>query len=354
MTESGPNLSQLAFISRQAIKFGGIFLVLFMVGRTFLIAFTAYWKAAHPAPPPPPTVGFGILPSLRFPIKDDDEKPTSYKLETATGGVGTFPDRAKVFLMTRSVPSLLDDQKAKEIAASMNFLFAPETLGDTEYRFSKSTPLESFLTIDTVTHHFELTSDYMSRPELLSDNDIPDQVQAVTTVKSLLSRADLLADDVSTASGETLFMKAIGTQLTPALSFSDADYIKVDLNRTPIDGVYRAYTPEGDRGIISAVVSGFFTGSDAVMEMQYDHQLVDYAQYHTYPLRDAQMAWKLLQSGEGYVAQKGEFDNAVIRNVYLGYYDDTEEQDYLQPIYVFEGDGGFVGYVSAVDTKYSE
>ena len=43
---------------------------------------------------------------------------------------------------------------------------------------------------------------------------------------------------------------------------------------------------------------------------------------------------------------------AVIRRVYLGYYDDFEEQEYLQPIIVFEGDDGFLGYVHALDQTY--
>jgi hypothetical protein len=86
--------------------------------------------------------------------------------------------------------------------------------------------------------------------------------------------------------------------------------------------------------------------------MENNYHAVDYDQVHTYPLRDVQSAWRTLQAGEGYVAQRGLNDMAIVRQVYLGYYDDFEEQSYLQPVYVFEGDGGFLGYVPAIDPRY--
>ena len=73
---------------------------------------------------------------------------------------------------------------------------------------------------------------------------------------------------------------------------------------------------------------------------------------HTYPLRDPRTAWNIIKSGEGYIASYDGEGQAVIRTVKLGYYDDFEEQEYLQPVYVFEGDNDFIGYVSALDPQY--
>jgi hypothetical protein len=36
----------------------------------------------------------------------------------------------------------------------------------------------------------------------------------------------------------------------------------------------------------------------------------------------------------------------------MGYYESSTYQQYYQPIYVFKGDGDFVGYVSAIDPRY--
>jgi hypothetical protein len=346
----GVTLTQVAYVSRQTVKFGLIFLVLFMVGRTFLSAFSAYWIATHPAPPPPPTVGFGLLPPLKFPARTQAEKPTSYQMETASGSWPSFGDRAKVFLMTKSVASLLDDEKAKAIAASFDFVFTPEVISSEVYRFAKTQPLSSTLELQIRTHDFTLTTDYLSHPELLTAKNVPDQSTAIEEVKSALSSAELLGKDLATSSGETVYLKALGTQLTPALSFSDADFAQVDLYRTPIDNQFRFYTPAGNKANIHAIVTG--AGTQRLVELNYHYQQIDYTQVHTYPLRSVQTAWKLLQSNEGFVATKGTADAAIVRKVSLGYYDDAQEQEYLQPIYVFEGDGGFIGYVSAIDPTY--
>lgn len=349
---SGLSLTQAAYISRQVVKYSAVVLVLLIVSRTLFSAFVAYWKATHPEPPPPPTVGFGILPSIKFPERDATQLPSSYELETATGDFPEFTDRANVFLMYRAVASLLDDENAKKTAASFGFVFPPESIGTQRYRFSKSEPFDSIFEINVASLNFELDTDFLARPELITNTEVLDQSRGVSIVKSALESASLLPLDVATASGDALYLKALGDDLSPALSFSDADYLQVDLNRTPIDGQYQSFTADGQKGTIHAILSGAFNGLNSIVRMSYNYQKVDYSQAETYPLRSARSAWQLLQSGEGYVAQKGEFETAVIREVELGYYESEQEQDYFQPIYVFKGDGGFVGYVPAVDPKY--
>jgi len=349
-TSTGPTLTDVTYIGRQVVKFGSIAIVALIVGRTLLTAFIAYWQATHPPPPPPPTVGFGILPSMVFP--ESKAQPIEYTLETATGILPNFGDRAKVFFMPKSSLSLLSDDRVKQIASGYGFVFTPQVLNTTTYRWSKSRPLESTLEIDSQTLAMKLQTDFLSRPELLSVNNLPDGTSALSQVKEMLDSASLLEDDLATASGEIVYLKALGGELQEAVSFSDADFIEVDLNRTPIDDQWRMFTQEGYKGSVHAIVSGGLGGGDSVVSLEYNYHPVDYSQVHTYPLRTTDSAWRLLQAGEGYVADTGSTDSVIIRNVYLGYYDSFEEQTYLQPIYVFEGDQGFLGYVAALDPKY--
>lgn len=349
--DTGPTLTNVSYIGRQTIKFGAIFLVLFMVGRTALTVFVAYWKATHPEPPPPPTVGFGVLPTLDFPEKTQDEKPVSYKLETATGGFADFGDRAKVFMMYpySTSPSLFDDQRAEEAAAGLNYVFEPKKVDLSTYRFSKSSPVQSVFEYNVLSNHFTITSDYLSRPELLTSNAVPDKETAVSAVYSILSATGLSSGTREGAFvNKVVYMKALGIELTPALSFSEADFAEVTLARQPVDEEFSFYTPDGGSGNIRAIVTGALSSYDSVVEMDFLYQEMDAEQVQTYPIRTAVDAWKLLQAGEGYVAQKGDYDTAIIRDVELGYYDSDQEQNYMQPIYVFKGDGDFIGYVPAV------
>ena len=349
----GPNLTNVTYMGRQTVKFGLIFLVVLMVGRITVNGIVAYWKAMHPEPPPPPTVGFGTLPGISFPSQSDTDKPISYKLETATGTFADFGDRAKVYFMPRATASLLADQNAKALAAKLDYVFEPEVIGGELYRWNKSRPLLSNLEMNIRTNSFSLTSNYLSLPELLVKKQVPSGFDAISRVKNFLDRAELLGSDVATASGEIVYLKSLGGELAPAVSQSDADFIQVDINRNPIDGVYRMYTPEGYTGTITAIITGGFEGRESIVELNYNYHDVDYDQVHTYPLRTSQSAWQLLQAGEGYIAQKGSQDAAVIRSVSLGYFDSFEEQEYLQPIFVFENpETGFLGFVPALDPKF--
>lgn len=345
---SGANLTQVAYLGRQGIKIAGITLVTLIVGRVFLSAAVGYWVSTHPPAPPPPTVGFGRLPSLNFPTNTDTEKPTSYQLQTGNGAFPAFPDRAKVFLMTKSSPNLLADQRAKEVAANIGFTAAPTVLNDRSYRWSKFSPLEATLTLDIQNYTFNITTNYLTKPELLAQNNLPDEQNATALVKGLISSAGGVGNDIATVSGNVSYLKAIGGEVTPAVSFSDADFLEVDLNRAAIDKKWPSFTSNGINGIIHAVVAGSFQDRNNIMEITNNYHKIDYSEVQTYPIRTPDSAWQTLQAGEGYIAQKGTSDTAVVRKVVLGYFDDAQEQEYYQPIYVFTGDNGFIGYVPAI------
>ena len=345
-------LTQATYYGRQLIKFGSITLVVLIVGRMLLTAAIAYWQATHPEPPPPPTIGFGKLPALVFPEVLDESKPQTYLLELPNGEFSEFVDRAKVFLMPKTPPNLLADQKIKELAKEYDFTDEPQLLDSRTYRWTKSQPLEMGFQMDLLNHTFSLRSNYLSRTDLLLNNELPEDFEAVSSVKTILSAADMLPEDVATTSGKVSFWKSLGGELQSAVSLSDADFLRVDLDRLPIDDQFSMYSPDGSRGSISAVISGSKSIDGGVVELEYHYFPVDYTQVETYPLRTPQDAWKILQAGEGYVAHASTFPEVTVRSVDLGYYDDWQEQDYLQPIYVFEGDGGFVGYVSAIKSQF--
>lgn len=349
---SGPNLTSINYAGRLLVKYGLAFLVFLMVGRVLLNAFVNYWKATHPAPPPPPTVGFGILPNLVFPPQEEADKPQSYSLEMAYG-IKEITDRAKVFLVTKSAANLLADEKVKKIASIYGFIFTPEVIADKTYRFTKNNPLDMSLEISSVDFTFTLESNFLSRPDLLtSGGKLPEEFEAVERVKTFVDSADLLGSDIATASGKITFLKSIGGELKSTFSLSDADFLQIDLNRNPIDQLYKVYTSDGDKGIISAKLTAAFSSNNAVVEMDYFYRQVDYLNFETYPLRTAKSAWNLVQAGDAYIINGKGLKEAVVREVELAYYDSFDEQTYLQPIYVFKGDNNFMAFVPAINANY--
>lgn len=88
----------------------------------------------------------------------------------------------------------------------------------------------------------------------------------------------------------------------------------------------------------------------SVMAADFTHQTIDQTDTSaTYPLITAQQALDNLKNGKGYVAAYyGNDPKILINNVYLAYYLGKTIQDYLMPVIVFEGQNGFMAYVSAL------
>jgi len=349
---SGPNLTNVNYFGRLFVRYGLAFLVFLMVGRVLFNAFVNYWKATHPDPPPAPTVGFGILPNLKFPTQDETDKPQSYSLEMAYG-LQEITDRAKVFLITKPTANLLSDERVKTVAASYGFVSTPETIAQEVYRFTKNAPLEMGLEINSVDFTFSLQSNFLARPDLLtSGGKLPEEFEAVERIKKFISSADLTGADLATASGKVTFLKSIGGELKTAYSLSEANFLQVDLNRNPIDQTYKIYTSQGEKGVISAKITAAFSGNNSIVEMDYFYRQVDYLNFETYPLRTLKSAWNLVQAGDAYVINSQNVKEVIIREAELAYYDSFEEQKYLQPIYVFKGDNDFMAFVPAVSASY--
>jgi hypothetical protein len=198
-----------------------------------------------------------------------------------------------------------------------------------------------------------LESNFRARPDLLtSSGRLPEEFEAVERVKNFVKSSSLLGSDLATASGQVTFLKSIGGELKTAFSLSEADFLQVDLNRNPIDKLYKVYTSDGQKGIISAKLTSAFSANNSIVEMSYYYRQVDYLNFETYPLRTAKSAWNLVQAGDAYVINGKGLKEAVVREVELAYYDSFEEQTYLQPIYVFKGDNDFMAFVPAVSANY--
>lgn len=351
-SETGLTLTRTIEFSRKALKIGGLSILGFLLFRFAFYSFIAYWKATHPPPPPPPTVGFGVLPAPNFTQEEQNEKPKQYFLETKDGKLPSFSDRAKVFLMPKKAVGLFDHETALNIASRYDFIFEPQIVDTRTYRWQKTSPILTTLELDLQEHVFTYQTDFMNRPDLLLNKQNLTRFDAVQQTKSFLSTAGLLSSDIATSSGKITYLKAVGIELIKAVTPSDADFIEVNLQRTPIDEIYENYTQKGQEGIVHAVIGSLKGLNSGILSMRYSHYPVDYDQVHTYPIRSVKSAWNILQSGEGFIANNQDTKQAVIREIKLGYYDDINGQPYLQPIYVFFGDNDFLGYVPAVDPKY--
>lgn len=347
------NLGETAIVARKAILYGGIGLVVLMVGRIILSASYAYWKSLNPDPPPPPDVKFGKLPKLVFPQKE--VIPLQYTLETRTGRLPTdLPGQFKVFFMPIKKASLLAYDSAKGIANRLDFIQEPTKLSETEFRWDTSSPIPSSLTINIITGSFVLNKRWQDDPSYTSPTIYYNDTQALDRIYNLLSRIELLPEDIKNGTSTIVPLKADKDQIVSAVALAQAHFLQINLYRAPIDGV-EVVAPRTDRGLISGILALQREDDRQFINLDYNYFPVDLETSAVYPLITVAQAWERMQNGGGYVAGvKPSTSLVTVRDIKLAYYDSEEPQQFMQPVYVFSGDNDFVGYVPALADAWVE
>lgn len=345
------SLGETAIVARKAILYGGFTLVFLIVGRVILTASVAYWKSIHPDPPPPPDVKFGKLPKLVFPQKD--AITLQYKLETATGKLpSNIPTQFKVFFMPIKKASLLAYDSAKAVANKLDFIEDPKKLSESEYRFDANQPVPSSLTINIITGSFILDRKWQLDPSYTTPNIYYTDPQSLDRMYNILSRAELLPQDIKDGNYTIQYLKADKDQIVPAVSLSQAHFVRVNLYRKEVDTT-PVVSPRSDRGPISAILALQREDNKQFINLDYNYFPVEMETSAVYPLITPAEAWKRMQNGGGYVVDvKPNTTNVTVREVGLAYYDSEEPQQFMQPVYVFKGDDNFIGYVPAISDTW--
>lgn len=340
-------LSTVANVARKSILVGGITLAVVIVGRFALESFVTFWVRTHPAPPPPPTTGFGVLPQITFPTAK--AVPTSYKLEVSARQLTFTQDRAPVFFMPTQRASLLSLSKAKGEANSLGFILEPEPVTSSVYRWSRNQPLLSTLEYNISNGTFTQTLDWQSDPTFLQQKNLPTEDEAIRMTRSLLSSAGKLEDDVATSSAKITYLKSTPGGYEEAVSLSESDFLQVDIFRDKIGSRYDVVMDDPTHGAIRAIISGHPDDTMRFVSIAYKYLPIQYNVFETYPIISPENAFDLLKSGKGYTARMPKDQKDVtIRNIRLGFFDGFTPSSYVQPIYILEGDGGYTGYVPAI------
>lgn len=344
-------LTQVASVARKGIVVGAVALGVLIVGRFFLESFANFWAAAHPAPPPPPSRGFGILPKIVFPKSVGT--PVTYKLDVPARIMQSGSDRAPVFFMPSQRAGLLSLDRAKREAANLGFLLEPQQITSSLYRWTRNQPMQSILDYNINTGTFTMKLDWQTDPTFLQEKSLPTEDEAINLTRSILSSTGLLKDDIATGAAKITYLKSAVNGYTPTVSLSESDFLQVDIFRTQIGGKYEVVTDEPGHGTVRAIITGKDDPALRFALIDYKYLPIDYLNFETYPIITPTQAFDLLKAGKGFVAQMPQNQtDAVIRNVRIGMFDSFTPQEYLQPIYILEGDGGFSAYVSAIQAVW--
>ncbi len=342
-------LTEASIASRKGVRYTIYAIIFFVITRFLILTGITIYKKAFPPPPTPATIAFGKLSKIPFP--EVTNRNLSFTLETASGDIPSFPAQSKVFFMPKISSNLLSLDIAKEKAKKLGFDSEPQQSTESIYKFNHKTS-PATMEIDIVTGTFSISYDLNVDPTPLSVHPSQPEV-ASASIKTFLSSADLYPDDL-TGTIEHKYLKTQGGSFIPALSASDANLVRIDLFRKSLDDL-PIVTKKTTEGNVWFIVSGIKERCKEVIAGEYHYFPVDESQVATYPIKTGDSAWQQLTSGDYYLASQGttaEGDNIKIRKIYLAYYDAGLYTEFFQPVFVFEGDKDFVGYVPAVTSDY--
>lgn len=343
------NLTEIAYYTRKTLKYGTIFLLVFLVLRQIFILVYPY--IVPPPAPPPPTQAFGKISAISFP--KNAANPSFYpRLETINNKLPEFPLTAKVYFISPKSPNLFTWERAKNWAKQLGFTEEPESTDVYNYVFKNLGFPSTVLKMNVITGNFSFNYNYQNDLTLSGSRNAPQKEQAITEAKSFLQRANAFSADLAAGTQETIYFRFIPPDLEPAVSLSEADLVLVNFFRANLDEI-KVMPPDPKKSLVSVLISGSNDPQRRILQVNFTHFPIEETTYATYPLKTIDQAWQELQKNEGYLASFGQnYDGqVVIRKVYLAYYDLPDEQRFLQPVYVFEGDRDFIGYVPALDPK---
>jgi len=321
-----------------------------LIRATILTGIRVY-RVFFPAPPPPPTVEYGVLPTLPFP--EQERQDISLAIETPDGSFPRLPTQIPVYFMPQTSPNLFSLETTQQTAIDLGFTKEGEKLSATLYKFRKP-DAPSSLEINIGSGVFSLSYDLAADPSVVQSNP-PSPELSTETVIDYLSSAGILPEDL-TGTATHQFLKIQQGNLVPALALADADVVKVNLFRKSFgdEGAYPSVTTDSDEANVWFIVSGSPQQEKNIIAGEYHYFPIDEQESSTYPIKTAQVAWEEFIAGGGYIANYGETEekNITIRRVYLGYYDPGVPYEFYQPVIIFEGDKGFKAYVPAVTNEY--
>ena len=263
-------------------------------------------------------------------------------------------DKQKVYFIPVKKPGLLDLDRAKNQAKRMGFLSEPRKISETVYRWQKEKALLSTLEMNIVNDNFTIKKNWQEDQTLLVEKMLPIKEQAFIEAKNFLQTNGLPSQNLKIENAKVSFLRFVSPNLLPAISLSEADFVRIDLFRKKLNDL-PVVPPNPKEASISFLFSGSRNQERRILEVKFTHFPAVGETSATYPLKTSAQAWEELKTGKAFIAslKKGK-TQITIRKIYLAYFENNILQNYLQPIYVFEGDDNFAAYISAISSDWIE
>lgn len=341
------SLTETAYFARKGVNIAIIVFVGIIILRGVLLLTTSIWSQLFPKKLPPATCAFGPLP---FPnAQNGVATPSALAVSSEVPDPPTLPATLPVYFIPDPTSSFGSFDKMKSQAQALSFTGDPKRLSGKTWQFTDSDNSLRTLEYDEVSGNFHLLYNFSSDLSLFNDKNFTSIDAVISQVTNLFGQVQNGGDFVKTATPSAVYLKLQNSSLITTTSLSNADAVAVTLNRGDINGA-PIVSPNPNKGLISAVVSGSNDQKKKILEANYFLHDVDKENFATYPTITAAAAIDKAKSGRAIFASipTPAPSTFTIQTITLGYLDPFPVQSYLQPVYVLSDQKGLVEYVPAV------
>jgi len=364
------SLTTTAKNTKLAFKLFLVFVVVYLLGRYFLLPIAKKTYLSFFPPKNPPNPIFGLLDQIEFVEQKTLGDIPVYSLLTKGGKLpAELPNRARVY---KYLPYPFSYSAGKSASTDASILgFSDESLstnlkGD-EYRWADP-KTGATLDINITTKDLEMKVPGHSLVSTYNPGSI-NRITAPTIAKSLLQSIGRFNDPLYTNGTQTVELGVVRNGNIVYTSFQgEAEVARIDffrsINNIPIVG------PIHREGLIRMIVGIPEDTKDRKLEgvtvkkspyIYYKVRGIEPVSQASYPLLPVSLAWTEVTKGNGVISrvkpanqsvfeeyQPVEISEILVTDIYLAYYDGAQNQPYLQPVYVFEGN-----YIGPGNTKGS-
>ena len=262
-----------------------------------------------------------------------------------------FNDQAKVYVVYRPISSFLALEDDIKTAKDFGFVSAPTEVGSGIYEFRNDT-LNQTLTMNVLEGSFVLTYPYQNDQTLLTLGGVPDKANSILIASDFLGSGNKLASDLKEGEKKVSYWKIETDGLKSVTSQSDANAARVDFYRENLEGDLKVLSTDINSAPVSVLVSNSSSTGKRILEVSYKYANINRESYSTYPIKTVDQAIADLKSGNYWPVSDVIKGEVVIKKIYLAYFEPVTLTNYMQPIFVFEGDGNFTAYVPAITESY--
>lgn len=368
------SLTVVSYYARTLIKLFIALLFIYVLALIFKAPIKGAWELAFPSKDPPNPI-YGKLDPIEFVAMPTNGQVDSFELNTVDGKLPTeLPKNMKVYKYVPTFLSFEAGKIAQEAALALGF---SELEIVSDYKADKfiwkDINTDATLTVDLASQSIDMYTPLKNISANYEQGSI-DEASAKEMADEFFTKLGKFQDPLfSSGEKKTYLGRFVGERVVEAASTLEAQLVMFDyfrsINEIPIMG------PDPTQGMIRVVFGKPRIDNlkliNPIVQIYENH--VDQATEATYPIIPVAIAWQNVARGNGVIAsvipgnkspfekyQRTNVDKVTIEKIYLGYYDSKFRQEYLQPIYVFEGrytsgvggKGAITLYYPAIDGKY--